>query len=136
MTIFCDIDGVLRKYLYNWKEIKHSISYRDYIRLAEPIKENIETIIDLSKNNEVMLATCCRYRLLNEIWMEINGLQLPLIMTAKEKVEELALQFEIKESCLIDDKPYHIEQAEKYGMQGIYVPTNTIIKREKIIKLL
>lgn len=126
MTIYCDIDGVLRTYMKDWKAFKHFMNYREYLTKAAPIKENIETILKLSEEHDVKLATCCQYQLLNEIWLQEYDIHLPFIITAKDKVPYLAERFEIKGSCLIDDKISHIRKAEEYGMHGIYVPTNSV----------
>lgn len=124
MTIYCDLDGVLRTHLEDWKAFKYFMSYREYLKRAKPIKENIEYIKSLS---DVKIVTCCRHELLNRIWLHVYDIDLPLIITGRNKVEELSQMFEIKGSCLIDDNPEHIIEAEKHGMKGIYVKTNSKI---------
>lgn len=125
MTIFCDLDGVLRTHFEEWKAFKYFMGYGQYMEKAAPIRSNIDFILELGKENEVMIASCCRYELLNDIWLELNGLNFPVVMTSKEKVKSLAAQFDLRGSCLIDDNPYHIKEAFKHGMKGIYVPKNS-----------
>ena len=124
MTIFCDLDGVLRTKGENWKAFKYFMSYKGYIEMYPPIQENVKLVTELKKIDTVIIATSCPYTLLNEIWLQHYSIEIPCIYTSKEKIKELSGMFNLKGSWLIDDTPQNIEEAIKHGMKTVKAETN------------
>ena len=136
MTIFCDLDGILRKYIPEWKAFKHFMNYKEYLNRAVPIRPNVEYMLELNKSQPVIIATCCTYQYLNKIWLQEYEIDIPLLITGKDKVDCLSKMFNFNGSYLIDDNLEHIKKAERYNLRGIYVPTNSKIPRDILLRVL
>ena len=100
------------------------MNYREYMRLAHPIEENVEFILEKAKSHDIIIATKCRYEYLNQIWLQENNIELPLLITSKDKIDYLKEKFDVSGSYIIDDCKKTIDQAIESGMHGLYLPTN------------
>ncbi|MFA5887238.1 MAG: hypothetical protein WC852_00825 [Candidatus Nanoarchaeia archaeon] len=124
MTIFCDLDGVLRVKGDDWKAFKWFMNYRQYIEKYPAIPENVALVNELKKIDNVIIATSCPYTLLNEIWLQHYSIEIPCLYTTKEKIKELSGMFNLKGSWLIDDTLINIEEAIRHGMKAVKAETN------------
>lgn len=136
MKIFCDMDGVLRYKIPNWKEIKKGLTIKSYMELARPIEYNIQFIQSLSKKHQVIIATKSRYDLANLIWLEENDLNhLAYVKTSKDKVSFLNENYGVKGNVLIDDELSAVKRFKDLGGLGIIIENHESIE-EKIKKFL
>lgn len=110
------------------------MNYKDYLQLTPPIQENVEFIMEKSNSYDVVIATKCRYEYLNHIWLQENNIELPLIITSKDKVDYLQKKIDnlqgtytLQGSYIIDDCKKTVNKATSYGMHGLYIPTNSKI---------
>ncbi|MDD4877975.1 MAG: hypothetical protein PHO02_02980 [Candidatus Nanoarchaeia archaeon] len=124
MTIFCDLDGVLRLKGDDWKAFKWFMSYRQYIEKYPAIQENVKLVTELKNIDTVIIATSCPYTLLNEIWLQHYDIEIPCLYTTKEKIKELSGMFNLEGSWLIDDTLANIEEAIRHGMKIVKAGTN------------
>lgn len=134
MKIFCDLDGVLRYKIPDWKKIKKELTIKTYLKLARPIEYNIKLIQRLSVNHEIIIATKSKYDLANLIWLQKNGLDyLDYVKTSKNKVSFLEKNYCTKGNILIDDDLSDIKEWICLGGVGVLIENHESIE-EKIKK--
>lgn len=134
MKIFCDLDGVLRYKIPNWKKIKKELTIKTYLKLARPIEHNIKFIQKLSVDYDIIIATKSKYDLANLIWLQKNGLDyLDYVKTSKDKVGFLEKNYCIKGNILIDDDLSDIKKWRGLGGIGMLIENHESIE-EKIRK--